>query len=846
MLRGGVAAKPLMTFAKHFTNVKDNSWCEVTWTDAVFGRFRVAQERNRGRWGAWGKNGKIHIQVLVDGQWFDVEGHEAGETPYLDWEPFTFKTDHRITGLRLQTPTWCETTAGGRVKVELGLSHYTFLIAAFQAADPLGTGEMSREQLGNMLQNIDPATYTDEAVDALVDAADCNNDGKIQLQEWVAWVMGPPPLPQYWTNFRGTTAKGAEFDQMYLVSEEHHNVFNQLLAQSYKSRATRDRRCPKKTDACPSTPGGCPCVQPGGDPGLPVCYLVRQVIRVESSAIWARYMMKKDEIRRKRIDESIQRFDPLVVTHQLCRRHEEVFAPLSEDMNEVYLLHGTGVRTTLAIAQNDFNINLAGSNAGTMYGRGCYLGENCTKADEYASDEPGGYYNGVYAMVLCRTLMGKFFYTESRDENAGDHVSAGSFDSTCGDRTKSVDTFREFVVYDNSQVYPEYVIMYNKVYAKDDPEVVENIVSQTLHLELPVYWQNCHKNPHVDSFDDIVNLKGEEFDALQRIVNKCLTSGSAKLVDARRVEDSNQWKRYVNFKQSLRDSATKTTVYKDFAEEFINVQDNSWSEVTWSHLEAVFGNIRVTQTRKWGKWGAWGENGKVLIQVLVDGQWLSVDGHQGGGKPYLDWEPQIFYTEHRVTGVRLKTPTWCETTAGGEIKVELLSRALNFKSAHDLDADSGDILTMSSFAEEDPDGAISVRNLESEMNEATLWHGSSKLAVESIADGGFRIARGNDCNFIPRFGEGVYFAEHLEKSLMYAKKEDGLQYILLCRVCCGDFYYTELDKELDASRKCESDGKNCVLANPINMKRQAYSHREFIALGENQVYPEYILTLKCS
>ncbi len=76
----------------------------------------------------------------------------------------------------------------------------------------------------------------------------------------------------------------------------------------------------------------------------------------------------------------------------------------------------------------DFNIDLAGSSTGTLYGRGAYLGESITKAaidgsgsltfeqnevsrlkadivapchpakpskweaDEYAKDEPGGYY----------------------------------------------------------------------------------------------------------------------------------------------------------------------------------------------------------------------------------------------------------------------------------------------------------------------------------------------------------------------------------------------------------------------------------------------------------------------
>ena len=32
---------------------------------------------------------------------------------------------------------------------------------------------------------------------------------------------------------------------------------------------------------CPPKSGGCPCVQPDGDPGLPTKYRVRRVIRVE-------------------------------------------------------------------------------------------------------------------------------------------------------------------------------------------------------------------------------------------------------------------------------------------------------------------------------------------------------------------------------------------------------------------------------------------------------------------------------------------------------------------------------------------------------------------------------------
>ena len=45
------------------------------------------------------------------------------------------------------------------------------------------------------------------------------------------------------------------------------------------------------------------------------------------------------------------------------------------------------------------------------------------------------------------------------DSNAHKKVVGKGFDSTLGDREASVDTYREFVIYDENQVYPEYAIM---------------------------------------------------------------------------------------------------------------------------------------------------------------------------------------------------------------------------------------------------------------------------------------------------------------------------------------------------------------------------------------------------
>merc|ERR1719456_1624595 len=88
------------------------------------------------------------------------------------------------------------------------------------------------------------------------------------------------------------------------------------------------------------------------------------------------------------------------------------------------------------------------------------------------------------------------YYTTQRNENAGDKVTNGEHDSTLGDRTKAAGTFREFVVYNSDQVYPEYILMYSRKY-----QGVESAFHlEQFHMELPVYWKNCHRDPRKDPF----------------------------------------------------------------------------------------------------------------------------------------------------------------------------------------------------------------------------------------------------------------------------------------------------------------------------------------------------------
>merc|ERR1719282_1928921 len=89
-----------------------------------------------------------------------------------------------------------------------------------------------------------------------------------------------------------------------------------------------------------------------------------------------------------------------------------------------------------------------------------------------------------------------------------------------------------------------------------------------------------------------------------------------------------------------------------------------------------------------------------------------------------------------------------------------------------------------------------------------------------------------------RFGTGVYLADSLDKSLTYAPEDDGIRFVLLCRMACGETLYTEELEDVTACTRACQNKKDSVIADP-----NAHGIREFIALQEEQIYPEYLLEL---
>lgn len=144
-----------------------------------------------------------------------------------------------------------------------------------------------------------------------------------------------------------------------------------------------------------------------------------------------------------------------------------------------------------------------------------------------------------------------------------------------------------------------------------------------------------------------------------------------------------------------------------------------------------------------------------------------------------------------------------------------------------------DVSTQERLKNDAVHGGSLADSTEDELNEVFLWHGTSRDAVESIARDGF------DLSVIKHgkaFGRGIYFTDHLDKALPYSEEHDGVKFILLCRVCCGDVWHTQASTEPNADKLAREAVKDTVVANPLGL-----GQREFVIPQREQTYPEFVL-----
>jgi len=211
-----------------------------------------------------------------------------------------------------------------------------------------------------------------------------------------------------------------------------------------------------------------------GAGGMPRGYRVQKVISVMNAESWKSYMERLDNIA------------------QACRRHAGA-APLSaevwkewsgvvhtashgneilkrsrlpeleEGANEFLMFHGTKPEAADLIAMNHFDMAFACKTG--LFGAGLYFAENSSKSDEYVKGDSKGW----YPMILCRVTLGRIYYCANQDptkdpgrDKLESACTTGGYHCVLGDRLKARGTYREYVVYDHFQVYPQFIVWYSR------------------------------------------------------------------------------------------------------------------------------------------------------------------------------------------------------------------------------------------------------------------------------------------------------------------------------------------------------------------------------------------------
>jgi len=214
--------------------------------------------------------------------------------------------------------------------------------------------------------------------------------------------------------------------------------------------------------------------------------------RVERSDLWNKYAIKREEIRKRAV--KVEDIRPKTADDM----DFSATTTLDHRVNECWLFHGTSEEAAQAIATSNFRL----PETPGLFGKGAYFAEAAKKSHHYAKKSAavevsmeGSPVGGCHVMLLCRVTLGNMWKVDGTDRQAEELVRDPAFDSVLGESN-----FREFIVYDVAQVYPEY-IMYYKL--PDPPQWKPGDL-----LLVPATWRSLTKIKIRDSADTGSNPTG--------------------------------------------------------------------------------------------------------------------------------------------------------------------------------------------------------------------------------------------------------------------------------------------------------------------------------------------------
>lgn len=250
-------------------------------------------------------------------------------------------------------------------------------------------------------------------------------------------------------------------------------AMQRLLTETHKTTDnwTRDRGCSiHGVGHCPlSCASNNRLVVPKG-------YRLLKAFRNQNIVLWQRYSLAKSAIADECSKGAVGKLP--TVEHSMLSS-SALDSPVETSCNEWRLFHGTNFKAGQDICSSNFRPMLAGSGATwkpvgeekgvPLYGFGIYCSEHITKADEYAKPVFDGNLSlDVCAVVLVRCVGGRPNVVTTNDidtEQLRKNIFDGQYHSVIGDRVSTLGKpFREVVIYDKDQCYPEFLLVYERKY----------------------------------------------------------------------------------------------------------------------------------------------------------------------------------------------------------------------------------------------------------------------------------------------------------------------------------------------------------------------------------------------
>ena len=177
---------------------------------------------------------------------------------------------------------------------------------------------------------------------------------------------------------------------------------------------------------------------------------VTRVDRIENTRLWKMFSARRHEI-----ETALRGITPVD-----CSPFESPSTRvLDPSVNECMFWHGTSIKGGKMIANTGFDERIA--SLGGFSGAGCYFAEAIAKSMAYAVPAS---VTGEYCMLLCRVILGE---PQRRNKHFGSQQRHPLAKNANGERFDSVvvhppGSYREFIIYDGLQTYPEFMIRFTK------------------------------------------------------------------------------------------------------------------------------------------------------------------------------------------------------------------------------------------------------------------------------------------------------------------------------------------------------------------------------------------------